>query len=141
MPDASLASLNRGGLLVANRRFRQLVTAITISSAGDPISLTISQVILFKATHSPASLAGVYLSQIAAAIVVGAFLGSLTDRVNRRQLIVRLEIVRAVVVASLPLVVMVSPFALYPAMLVTGAIEAVPWQGEGIALNAALHAN
>jgi 2,3,4,5-tetrahydropyridine-2-carboxylate N-succinyltransferase len=24
---------------------------------------------------------------------------------------------------------------------VTGAIEAVPWQGEGIALNAALHAN
>jgi len=24
---------------------------------------------------------------------------------------------------------------------VSGAIEAVPWQGEGIALNAALHAN
>ena len=24
---------------------------------------------------------------------------------------------------------------------VTGAVEAVPWQGEGIALNAALHAN
>ena len=24
---------------------------------------------------------------------------------------------------------------------VTGTIEAVPWQGEGIALNAALHAN
>ena len=24
---------------------------------------------------------------------------------------------------------------------VTGAVEAVPWKGEGIALNAALHAN
>ena len=24
---------------------------------------------------------------------------------------------------------------------VTGAVEAVPWQGDGIALNAALHAN
>lgn len=134
MPDASLASLNRGGLLVANRRFRQLVTAVTISSAGDPISLTISQVILFNYTHSPASLAGVYLSQIAAAIVVGAFLGSLTDRVDRRRLIVRLELVRAVVVASLPLVVTISPFALYLAMLVTGGIEAIVQPGRQAAI-------
>lgn len=134
MPDASLASLNRGGLLVANRRFRQLVTAITISSAGDPISLTISQVVLFNATHSPVSLAGIFMIQIVSAILVGTLLGALTDRANRRQLIVRLEILRALVVASLPLLVLLSPFTIYPAMLVTGAIEAIVQPGRQAAI-------
>jgi MFS family permease len=105
--------------------FRRLSLAVAISSVGDPLSLTLSQFLLYRATHSPFALAGIYVVQIAAALLVGFLAGAITDRLDRRWLVVGLELARTVVVAVLPLATLVSPLTLYPALFVVGGIEAV----------------
>jgi MFS family permease len=105
--------------------FGRLSLAVGVSALGDPISLTLSQFLLYRSTHSPFALAGIYLSQIAAAILVGLFAGSLADRLDRRSLVATLELGRAVLVALLPVATLVSPLTLYPALFLIGGVEAV----------------
>src|SRR5207237_7135746 len=107
------------------QRFGRLSLAVGISSLGDPISLTLSQFLLYRATHSAFALAGIYLSQIAAALLVGVFAGSLADRVDRRSLVGTLELGRAVLVALLPVTTLISPLTLYPALFLIGGVEAI----------------
>jgi MFS family permease len=113
------------GLDYWSPRFGRLSAAVGVSALGDPISLTLSQYLLFRATHSAFALAGIYLSQIAAALLVGLLAGAITDRLDRRSLVVGLELSRAIVVALLPVATLVSPFALYPALFLVGGVEAV----------------
>jgi DHA3 family macrolide efflux protein-like MFS transporter len=106
-------------------RFGRLSLAVGVSALGDPISLTLSQFLLYRATHSPLALAGIYLSQIAAALLVGLFAGSVADRLDRRSLVAVLELGRAVLVALLPVATLISPLTLYPALFLVGGIEAI----------------
>jgi MFS family permease len=98
---------------------------VGISALGDPISLTLSQFLLYRATHSAFALAGIYLSQILAALLVGLFAGSVADRLDRRSLVASLELGRAVLVALLPVATLISPLTLYPALFVVGGVEAI----------------
>ena len=106
-------------------RFGRLSLAVGISSLGDPISLTLSQFLLYRATHSAFALAGIYLSQIAAGLLVGLFAGSVADRLDRRSLVGTLELGRAVLVALLPVTTLISPLTLYPALFLVGGVEAI----------------
>jgi MFS transporter, NRE family, putaive nickel resistance protein len=106
-------------------RFGRLSLAVGVSALGDPISLTLSQFLLYRSTHSAFALAGIYLSQIAAAILVGLFAGSVADRLDRRSLVAVLELGRAVLVALLPVATLISPLTLYPALFLIGGVEAV----------------
>jgi MFS family permease len=106
-------------------RFGRLSLAVGVSALGDPISLTLSQFLLYRSTHSPFALAGIYLSQIAAAILVGLFAGSVADRLDRRSLVAVLELGRAVLVALLPVATLISPLTLYPALFLIGGVEAI----------------
>jgi MFS transporter, DHA3 family, macrolide efflux protein len=102
-----------------------LSLAVGVSAVGDPITLTLSQFLLYRETHAPLALAGIYLSQIAAAILVGLFAGSIADRVDRRSLVATLELGRAVLVALLPVLTLISPLTLYPALFLVGGAEAI----------------
>lgn len=113
------------GPVTPRRGFGRLVGAVGISALGDPISLTLSQFLLFRATHSALALAGIYLSQIAAALLVGLFAGAVADRLDRRSLVATLELGRAVLVALLPILTLISPLTLYPALFLVGGVEAV----------------
>lgn len=113
------------GLPRQHPRFARLSWAAALSSVGDPLSLTLSQFLLYQATHSPFALAGIYVAQIGGALLVGFLLGAVSDRLDRRLLIVSLEVVRTILVALLPLATLLSPFTLYPALVVVGGIEAI----------------
>jgi MFS family permease len=113
------------GLIRHNGGLARLSAAVLISSMGDPLTLTVSLVLLFQATHSPLAVAFAYGTQLLAALSVGGLIGGVADRLDRRRLIVRLESVRFLVVASLPLLAGFSVFLLYPALFVLGAIEAL----------------
>lgn len=106
-------------------RFGRLSLAVALSSLGDPLSLTLSQFLLYQQTHSAFALAGIYVAQIGAALLVGLLAGAVTDRLDRRWLVVTLELVRTTVMALLPLATLVSPFTLYPALFLAGGIEAI----------------
>jgi MFS family permease len=103
----------------------RLSAAVLISSVGDPLTLTVSLVLLYQATRSPMAVALAFGIQLLAALSVGWLIGAVADRLDRRRLIVRLEIVRFLVVLSLPLLAGFSVFLLYPALFVLGAIEAL----------------
>src|SRR2546427_12579789 len=83
-------------------RFGRLSLAVGVSAIGDPISLTLSQFLLYRATHSAFALAGIYLSQIAAALLVGLLAGSVADPVARRSLVATIQLGRAGLVAPVP---------------------------------------
>lgn len=102
-----------------------LAAAVLISSAGDPFSLTVSLVLLYKATRSPLAIAAAFGVEMLAVLMVGALIGAAADRVDRRRLIVRLEVARFLLVGSLPFVVGVSVFLVYPALFVLGAVQAL----------------
>nr|MDQ6921971.1 MFS transporter [Candidatus Dormibacteraeota bacterium] len=106
-------------------RFGRLSLAVGVSALGDPISLTLSQFLLYRETHSPFAIAGIYLSQIAAALLVGLLAGSVADRLDRKSLVAALELGRAVLVALLPVATLISPLTLYPALFIVGGIEAI----------------
>jgi MFS family permease len=112
-------------LATQHPRFGRLTLAIGVSSLGDPITLTLAQVLLYRQTHSPFALAGVYLSEMVAALLVGLVAGTITDRLDRRRLIVTLELVRTGIVVLLPVATLLSPFTLYPALFLVGAVEAI----------------
>jgi Major Facilitator Superfamily len=125
MADAAAGSLSMLALLRRNRSLGRLVAAVLVSSVGDPLSLTVSLVLLFGATHSPLSIAAAYAAQMLAVLTVGLPLGALTDRADRRRLIVRLELARCLLVAVLPLLTRWSVFGLYPALYLLGVVEAL----------------
>jgi dTMP kinase len=85
----------------------------------------VTLVLLLSATHSPLSIAGVYGTRMLSALSVGLPFGQVTDRADRRSLIVRLEIVRCAIVASLPAVSRWTVYDLYPALYLLGCIESL----------------
>jgi MFS family permease len=111
--------------VLGNARLTRLFAAVLVSSTGDPLSLTVSLVLVYTTTRSSAAIAGIYAAQMLGVLIVGSTLATATDRLDRRRLIVRLELVRFLLVASLPFASAVSVFWLYPAVCVLGGIEAL----------------
>src|SRR5205823_144274 len=112
-------------LMRGNRRFNHLSLAVLVSSIGDPLSLTVSLILLFTATRSPLSIAAAYLCQIVSSLLVSGLLAPVSDRMDRRRLAVRLEIGRCLLVATLPLATHLSVLLVYPAVFLLGAADAV----------------
>jgi MFS family permease len=118
-------SLGPFGLIRHNNRAGRLTASVLISSIGDPLTLTVSLVLLYQATRTPLAVAFAFGTQMLAALCIGGLVGATADRLDRRRLIVRLEIIRFLLVLSLPLLVGLSVFLLYPALFLLGATEAL----------------
>lgn len=121
--DNPAAARGPFAILRQNGRMGRLAAAVLASSVGDPFSQVVSLVLLFQATHAPIAIAGAYGAEMVGVLTVGSLLGAATDRLDRRRLIVGLEVMRVLVVASLPVVTTVSVFLLYPALLVLAGVE------------------
>jgi MFS family permease len=127
--------MDRPHALLRNARLTRLYAAVLVSSIGDPFSLTVSLVLVYGATRSSVALAGVYGAQMLGVLTVGSALATAADRLDRRRMIVRLELLRFLLVASLPFATLASVFWLYPAVCVLGGIEALvqPARQAGLA--------
>ncbi|MDQ6898131.1 MAG: MFS transporter [Candidatus Dormibacteraeota bacterium] len=101
----------------------RLAAAVLVSSIGDPFSQVVSLVLLYQATRAPLAIAAAYGAEMLGVLTVGGLLGAAADRVDRRRLIVGLEAIRFLVVASLPLVTSLSVFLLYPVLFLLASIE------------------
>jgi MFS family permease len=112
-------------LLRANPRFSRLGLAMLVSSIGDPLTLATSLVLIFSTTGSALAVGAAYASRTAAALTVGALAGRLTDRADRRRLVLSIDIARAVLVLTMPFATRLSVFAVYGYLLVLGGAEAL----------------
>lgn len=107
------------------RPFSRLAGGFMISSIGDPFSLAISLVLIHEHLGSIYALALAYGMRAVAAILVGGLAGSVTDRLNRRALLIFLDAFRFLILLAMPLLVTRSPLVIFPCLLLLGGAESL----------------
>jgi len=81
-----------------------LLSGIGISNLGDWIYLIALNLIVLNMTDSATAVAGLYIIKPIAAILTTFWAGSIVDRFPKRQLMIILDVLRALFVAIIPLV-------------------------------------
>ncbi len=79
-----------------------LVSGVSISSVGDFIYLLALNISVLRQTHSAFLVAGLWALPKTAALLVGPWIGSISDRFFRRTQLIAMEICRAVLTFVLP---------------------------------------
>jgi putative nucleotidyltransferase with HDIG domain len=114
------------GVLRANPSFTSLVTAIGVSSIGDPLTQVATLVSIFVATHqNPIAVALGFITQAVGTIVMSTILGGVADRLPRRPLIVGLELIRAAILVGTPALIGLGWWWIIPVLFVLASINAV----------------
>lgn len=81
-------------------RFRALWLATGISSVGDGMVVVAFPLLALRLTRNPVSIAGVVVAARLAALVVALPVGAVVDRVDRRRLVLSVEMSRAATMAG-----------------------------------------
>lgn len=121
------------GVLRANHAFSNLVSAIGISSLGDPLTQVATLVTIFVATnHDARAVAIGFIVQALGTILMSSALGGIADKLSRRTLVVALELTRAaILVGTAILVATPTPLAngrwwiILPILFALASINAV----------------
>jgi HD-GYP domain-containing protein (c-di-GMP phosphodiesterase class II)/MFS family permease len=112
-------------VLRTNPGFSSLIAAIGISSLGDPLTQVAALVWIYLKTGDPRLVALGFIVQAIATVLVTAFIGGLTDRLPRKNLIVLLEVVRAGVLLATPFLIDPAWYLIVPVLFVVSCINAV----------------
>ncbi|GAB2450300.1 MFS transporter [Nocardioides hungaricus] len=122
--------LDRGVEIVAPRRFgtgfRWLLASSWVSNLGDGIAIAAGPLLVASLTHDPILVASAALLQWLPPLVLGLLAGALADRLDRRLIIVTVNLLRAAVLALLTLVVatgLVEIWIVLLAMFLLGTAE------------------
>ncbi len=96
-------------VLRANPWFSSLLTAIGISSIGDPLTQVATLVLIYTATkHDVRIVALAFIVQALATIFMSSVLGGVADKLSRKSLIVTLELLRAAILVATPALTQVT---------------------------------
>src|SRR5690554_3706297 len=79
-----------------------LLTGIGIANFGGWVYLIALNLIVLEMTGSPLAVAGLYIVKPIAALLTNFWAGSVIDRVDKRNLMIALDIFRAMLIACLP---------------------------------------
>jgi len=90
----------------SNPGFSNLITAIAISSLGDPLTQVATLVSIYAATRDPRFVALGFISQALGTILMSTVLGGMADKLPRRGLVVALELLRAGILVATPFAMM-----------------------------------
>jgi len=112
-------------VLRANPAFSSLVTAIGISSLGDPMTQVATLVSIFVATRDARAVAFAFIAQALGTIVMSALLGGIADKLPRRGLVVTLELTRAAILVATPMLLGFGWWPIIPILFVLALINAV----------------
>jgi MFS family permease len=81
--------------------FRRLWTANAVSNLGDGVTLVAGPLLVASLTADPTAIAAAVLAQQLPWLLFSLVSGALVDRLDRRRLIVTVNLARAVVLAAL----------------------------------------
>jgi predicted MFS family arabinose efflux permease len=114
------------GVLRANPSFASLLTAIGISSIGDPLTQVATLVSIFVATRENAlAVALAFITQGLGTILMSSTLGGVADKLPRRTLVVALELTRAAILVLTPTLMNFAWWLIIPILFVLASINAV----------------
>jgi predicted MFS family arabinose efflux permease len=106
--------------------FRWLIGSSWVSNLGDGIAIAAGPLLVASMTHDPILVALAALLQWLPPLVFGLYAGALADRLDRRLIIVTVDLLRAVVLVLLTLAVatdLVSIWLVLVAMFLLGTAE------------------
>jgi predicted MFS family arabinose efflux permease len=122
--------VSAGVQIVAPRRFgtgfRWLIASSWVSNLGDGIALAAGPLLVASLSHDPVLVALAALLQWLPPLVFGLYAGALADRLDRRLIIVTVDLARAAVLVLLTLAVatdVVSIWLVLVAMFLLGTAE------------------
>ena len=106
-------------LLRANRDFRYLFSARTVSLAGDWLSM-LAVIAMLREVHGTdaAALSGFFILKLLPIFLIGPFAGVVADRFSRRGIMVLSDVVRVLFV----LLLLATPFVEHPIPFVYGLV-------------------
>jgi len=134
-PGSSALRLFDGLRLVrTDRRFRGFTSGIGVSSLGDPLTTMAVVLTVYGISRSPLMVAGTYALKALATAVASNLLGGLSDRLDRRRVIVTTDLLRAAVLLSLPFGVRTQLWTIFPAVLMLAAAQAIGQSSREAAL-------
>jgi MFS family permease len=119
-PLETLAPARLGG------SFRWLLASSWVSNVGDGIALAAGPLLVASQTRSPFLVAAAAMAQRVPWLLFGLVAGAVADRVDRRALVVAVDLLRAVVLAVLSLAILtghVGIGAVLAAMFLLGVAE------------------
>ncbi|MEC0126117.1 MFS transporter [Paenibacillus pabuli] len=91
-----------------------LLDGVGISNLGDFIYIVAINLMVLNMTHSPAAVAGLWIISPITSVCTKFWSGSIIDRYDQRQLMIGADLIRALLVAALPL--MSSLWMMYAVM-------------------------
>ncbi|OLB80622.1 MAG: hypothetical protein AUI14_06260 [Actinobacteria bacterium 13_2_20CM_2_71_6] len=86
-----------------DRDFVRLWAARVVSTAGSAVTAVALPVLMYEETHSPALTSLLTATAAAPYLVFGLFAGAMADRSDRRRLMVAMDLVNAVLLATIPI--------------------------------------
>jgi putative nucleotidyltransferase with HDIG domain len=109
-------------LVRGSRDVRALVSGMTVSSLGDPLTTVAVTVSAFALTHNALVVAAAVALRALATMVSGALIGGAADRWPRRQLIATTDVIQAMLLLATPLLMVVSGWMLLVIVLILGGV-------------------
>jgi MFS family permease len=107
------------------RAFTVILTGLTVSKLGDALYTFALPWIAFELTHSAVIMGTLYATEILPILLFGALAGVYVDRWDRRKLMLVSDIIRAAVVALIPLLHLAGLLAVWHLYLVAFVLALV----------------
>ncbi|HWG84603.1 MAG TPA: MFS transporter [Deinococcales bacterium] len=95
------------------RPFLTFLAGLTVSKLGDSLHAFALPWIAYELTRSPLVMGTLYATEIIPILLLGAFAGVLVDRFDRRRLMMGADLLRAAIVALLPILHLAGMLALW----------------------------
>jgi MFS transporter, DHA3 family, macrolide efflux protein len=107
------------------RDFRLLWTAQLVSTVGTALADLAAGILIFRETHSALSVGLMFMATSIPTLLVGLVAGVFVDRYDRRKIMVVADLLRAVIVAAIPLIFLLhlSVALLYVAVALVSTIS------------------
>lgn len=121
MTNSATASLSPFAVF-RNRNFSLLWTGQLISTMGSALTSIAASIYIFRLTGSALSVGLMLMATAAPSLLVGLFAGVFVDRYDRKRIMLAADILRAVLIAVIPLLVPLSVIWLYVIVMLTSAI-------------------
>ena len=131
--DMSRCNVSKGPLQLVfpgelGSAFRWIWSSSTIGNLGDGVLLAAGPLLVASITPEPFAVAMAFFAQRIPWFLFGLWAGALIDRVDRKALVVGVDVLRAVVLGLLALAVALDTgglFVIYAAMFLLGSAETI----------------
>lgn len=105
-----------------NRNFSMLWTGQLVSTMGSALSSLAASIYIYRITGSALSVGLMLMATVAPSLLVGLFAGVFVDRYDRRKIMIAADLLRAVLIAIVPILIPLHIAWLYIIIALTSAI-------------------